>query len=459
MSTAMTWKETDVDTAEKRNEYTVSVIGCGRTGISTIYLFANAKFRVIGVDSDPYIINLLKRGKIPSGDPKIAEQIKKNVKEGRIMATNQTKEAASTSDIIIFTVPLTLDQKKKPDYSNLENACKEVGMGLRSGSLIIVENRITPGITEILVKEILEKSSGLKAGTDFGLAYITISSSWQPTLQDNITQPKVVGALNEQSLRTTCLVLRQIVNTEIIKVTNIETAETINLFENAYLDVNNALATELGLFCEKVSIDFFEIERAISKRNSYQMPVPNILSGYFLTGSYLLFEKAENVNAKLRLASVARKINSGMLNHTLHLTKDGLRSCGKTMRRANISILGVSSRPELTEINQPFVKHLLAALVKRGARVHIYDPLFSQKKLIELDYPAEKTLRKSIKGADCLIFTVGHDRFKRLNLNRIKFLVRKPTAIVDLANVFNPNEAITKGFIYRGLGRGKGFLT
>jgi UDP-N-acetyl-D-glucosamine dehydrogenase len=453
MSTTMTWKETDLDTAEKRSKYTASVIGCGRTGLSTICLFANAKFKVISVDSNPYVINLLKKGKIPSGDPKLAEQIKKHLKEGRITATNQTKEAASTSDIIILAVPPSLDQKKKPDYSNIENACKETGMGLRSGSLVIVENTMGPGLTETLVKETLEKSSGLKVGTNFGLAYTTISPSLQHTFQDIATRPKVVGAINEQSLKTAALILKQISNAEIIKVTNIKTAEAINLFENVYFDANQALTNELALFCEKAGIDFFESQKALNMQPFRFMPVPDIISWYFSTDSYLLLEEAENINAELHLPAIARKINAEMLNHTLRLTRDALRSCGKTVRRAKISVFGVFSSPDVMETNPSFVKHLVTSLSRNGATVHVYDPLFSQKQLIELDYPAEKTLRKSVEGADCLIFTLGHERFKRLNLKRIKFFVRKPAAIVDMGHVIDPDKAEKEGFVYRGFGR------
>jgi UDP-glucose 6-dehydrogenase len=106
------------------------------------------------------------------------------------------------------------------------------------------------------------------------------------------------------------------------------------------------------------------------------------------------------------------------------------------------------------ELDQSFVKHLVTALVRNGARVCVYDSLISHKKLTELDYPVEKTLRKAVEGADCLIFTVGRDRFKRLSLVSIKFLVRKPAAIVDLAHAFNPTDARKAGFAYRGLGRG-----
>jgi len=452
MSTAIKWKETDVDTGEKRKKYVISVIGCGRTGLSTACLFANAGFKVIAVDPNPYVINLIKRGKTPSGDPKLAELIKKHVKEGLITVTNQAKEAASISDVVVFAVPPSLDQKKKPDYSNIEKACRETGIGLRLGSLAIVESTMGPGITESLVKEALEKSSGLRAGTDFGLAYVSISAPSQRTFQDIATLPKVVGTLNEQSLKAVCVVLRQIANTEIIKVANLKTAEAISLFGNVYLDVNHALANELVLFCEKAGINFFESQKALEKQLCH-MPIPDILNSYSLTDPHLLFEEAENINIELHLTATARKINAEMLNHTLRLTRDALRSCGKTVRRAKISILGVSSRQDAREINQPFMKHLITTLTRKGARVCVYDPLFSQKQLMGLDYPTEKTLRKAVEGADCLILTVGREGFKGLKLNRIKFFVKKPAAIVDLAHTFDPRDVRKEGFAYRGLGR------
>jgi len=454
MSAAMTWKETDIDTIEKRGKNTVSVIGCGRTGLSTACLFASANFRVIGVDSNQYIINLIKKGKIPSGDPKFAELTKKHLKEGRIAVTNQTREAASKSDIVIFAVPPFLDQKKKPDYSNIEKACKEAGIGLLSGSLVIVESTVGPGVTETLLKETLEKSSGLRAGIDFGLAYIFMSASSHSMFQDFSACPKVIGAINEKSLNAVSLVFKWISNAETIKVSNIKTAEAISLFENVYRDVNQALANELALFSEKAGIDFFESQKALNSQHFSDVPVPDIVGWYFSTAPHMLFEEAENINAELHLSTLARKINAEMLSHTLRLTRDVLRSCGKTVRRARISVFGVSSRPDIRETDQSFVKHLVTTLNRNGARVSVYDPLFSYKQLLELDYPVQKTLRKAVEGADCLILTVGHDRLKGLRLNRIKFFVRKPAAIVDLAHVFNPSDARKEGFAYRGLGRG-----
>ncbi len=453
MSMAMTWTETDLDTTEKRNKHTVAVVGCGRTGLSTACLFAGANFKVVCVDSNPYVVNMVKKGKIPSGDAKLIEQIKKHVKEGRVTTTNQAKEAAKKSDIIILAISPTFDLKKKPDYSNIENACKETGMGLNQGSIVLVENTIGTGITETLIKESLEKSSGLKAGTDFGLAYTTINTSLQPTLAEVLSHPKTVGALNEQSLKVAALVFKTVTGKKIVKVPNIKTVETMNLFQTIYLDVSNALASELALFCEKAGLNFAEIQKSLETQYSNHLPTPDPLTWFSSIDPYLLLDEAENMNSELHITAAARKINAEMLNHALRLTREALRPCGKTIRRASVSVLGVSNRPDVREINQPFVKQLVTALTKNGAKVRVYDPLFSQKQLAELEYPSEKTFRKSVEGADCLIFTVAHHRLKRLSLNRIKFLAKQPAAIVDLANAFNSDDAKKEGFVYRGLGK------
>jgi len=450
----MTWKETDVNTPEKRGKYTISVIGCGQTGLSTACLFADAGFKTVGTDSDAYTVSLIKKGKAPFAEQGLTKLIKKHTKAGHLTVTNQVKEAVFSSDVILFAVPTPIDQKKKPDYSQIERACKEMGMGLRSGSLVIVGSAVGPGVTETFFKESLEKASGLRAGTDFGLAYSPISALPHHIFQDVATRPRVVGALNEQSLRAACLVLSLITKAEIIRVRNIKTAEAINLFESVHGDVNHALANELAHFCEKAGIDFQECQKAISTRLQRFITIPDATTGYFSPDPYLLFEEADNTEAELRLATQARKINEEMLNRTVHLTRDSLRFCGKTVRRARISVLGISGRANVKEVTHFFARNLVTTLSKNGARVRVYDPFFSPKELAELDYQCERTLGKSVEGADCLLIVVGHDRFRRLNLRRIKFLVRRPAAIVDVCNVIDPNNARKEGFTYRGFGRG-----
>ncbi len=455
MSMMMKLAREDVDSLEKREKYTVSVVGCGRTCLQTACLFAEAGFKVIGVDMDQRIVNLMKTGKSPFTEPQLDALIKKHMREGRFTATTDARNSASISDIIIFMVPTPVDRRKKPDYSYVEKACREVGMGMRSGSLIIFQSTVGPGVTENLVKEALENASGLKAGIDFGLAYCQIRTASEQVLEDVATHARVVGAINQQSLKVACLVLGTITKGEIVTVRNIRTAEAVKLFENAHLDVNVALANEFAHFCEKTGIDFVEAWNASNIQVHCYLQVPRIAVGEHVSKDpYFLVSEAEEVNAKLRMITLARKINDGMLTHTIHLARDALRSCGKTLRRAKISVLGVSSSPNVKESRGSPTKKLVSTLRKKGASVQVYDPLYTHKELLKMGYLAKTTLTKTIEGTDCIVIAVGHDRFRRLKLGRINIFVKKPAAIVDMGHVIDPDKAEKEGFVYRGVGRG-----
>jgi len=454
MPEMMTLKKEDINTPEKREKYTLSVIGCGRMGLSHACLFAEAGFKVIAVDVNQRTINLIKKGKTPFMEPRLDVLLERHIKNDHLTATQDTREAASASDIIVFVVPTLIDRRKKPDYSAIEKACKDVGMELRPESMIIFASATGPGVTESLVKETLENTSGLKAGIDFGLAYSPIHAIPGQVLQDINACTRVVGAVDEQSLRTGCLVLSTIVTGEIVKVKNIKTAEAVKLFESVYQDINLALANNFALFCEKAGIDIVEAQKAASRQPNCHLPTPEIVNEYIINDHYLLVEESETLNVKLPMVTLSRKINDEMLGHTVRLVRDALRVCGKNMRRAKVTIFGVSCRPNVKVAEASQAKRFINMLNKKGMIVRVYDPLFSYKELVKMGYSTERTLKKTVEKADCLVIAVGHDRFRRLSLGKIKFLVKKPAAIVDMVRVIDPVKAEKEGFAYRGVGRG-----
>jgi len=451
----MDWEKSDLDTPGKREKYTVSVVGCGRIGLPTALVFADAGFRVIGVDANQQVASLLARGKAPFEELGMSALLKRHLKSGRFTATTDIRKAASESDVIILAVPTPIDQKKKPDYSTIEKPCRDVGMGLRRGSMVMVASTTGPGIAETLVKETLENSSGLKAGVDFGLACSPTRAAPGRVLNDLVSYARVVGAVNRESLKVAGIVLETVVKGGIVEVKDMKTAEAVKLFENVYRDVSIALANELGRFCEKVEVDFLEAQRAANTQPHCHLLVPGVVGGHIPKDPYLLVEEAENVNVKLRMLLLARKINDEMVAHTIRLTKDALKHCGKALRRARITLLGVSYRANTKEPRGSSTRLLVDLLRAKGATVRVYDPLFSFKEINDMGLPTERTLTKAVEGADCLIFVVGHDRFKRLNLRRIKFLMRKSAAIVDMGHVVEaPLKVEKEGFVYRGAGRG-----
>ncbi len=451
--TIMSQKES-LKALEERKKYTVSVVGCGRIGLPTACLFAEAGFKVIGADVNSRVVALLNKGKAPIAETGIKKILKKHVKNGDFTTSKDIREAAAASDVVVLVVPTPIDRKKKPDYTFIERPCKEIGRGLRAGSLVIIASTMGPGIAETVIMETLEKTSGLKAGVDFGLAYSPTRATPGRVLQDVSTYARVVGAINEKSLNVASLVLETIVKGGIVKVRDMKTAEAVKLFENVYRDAVLALTNDFAQFCEKIGIDYLEAQEAANTQPYCHLLVPGIVSGHIPKDPYLLLEEAENVSTKLRMLVLARKINDEMPIHAIRLVKDALKQCGKTLRRAKITVLGVSYRPNVRESKGSKTPELVKRLLGKGAIVQVYDPFYSQKELKEMGYPSGKTLTKAVEGTDCLLIAVGHDRFKRLNLRRTSFLMKEPPAIVDMGQVIDPLKAEKEGFIYRRVGRG-----
>jgi len=454
MPNIMNLTKEDIDTSEKRANFTIAIVGCGRMGLPHACLFAEAGFKVIGVDVDPQVFASLKRGKALFFEPNLNPILRKNVKEKRFIPSNDTRAAASTSDVIMPVVQTPLDEKKRPDYSTLEKACKDIGMGMHEGSLFILASTVGPGVTETLVKKTLENASGLKAGADFAFVYSPIRATSGRVLRDIQNYTKIVGAIDKKSLNLASLVLSTIIKADMIEVSSIRVAETVKLFQNVYRDANLALTNEFACFCEKIGVDYLEVQKAVNTDPYCHILVPGIVSGHIPKDAYLLIEEAENVGVKLRMTPLAREVNDSMVDHAVHLTRDALRACGKPLARTRISVLGVSYRPNIKEPRGSLTPNIVKKLKAKNVYVQVFDPFFSFEELEELGYPPARTLIKAMEGADCLLIVVGHNSFKRISLRRFKFLARKPAAIIDMGHVINPAKAEKEGIIYRGFGRG-----
>ena len=445
---------TDWNSTTERGKHTVCVVGCGRIGLPTACVVAEAGFRVIGVDTNANVVGLLKRGKAPFVETGLSILLKKHLRSGSFKATTDTKKAVSQSDIIMIIVPTVIDEKKKPDYSYVEKSCKDVGTGLNRGSLVIFASTVGPGITETLVKETLENTSGLKAGIDFGLANSTTRAAPGQILQDLISYPRVVGAIDEKSFEIASLFFKTFVKNGIVSVHDLRTAEMVKLFENVYRDVSLALSNELGLSCEKLKIDYLEAQAAANTQPYCHLLRPGLVAGHIPKDPYLLLEEAENAGARLSVVASARKVNDGMLDHTIQLAKDALCERQRPFKNAKIALLGVSYRANIKEPRGTAVTQLAKLFATKGAVVRVFDPLFSYNELREIGLPAERTLEKAVEGTDCLVIVVGHNRFKHLSLKKLKLLMTKAASIVDMGNVIQPGKAEKAGFVYRGVGRG-----
>jgi len=235
------------------------------------------------------------------------------------------------------------------------------------------------------------------------------------------------------------------------QTSNVKTAEATTLFEITHEDVEAALANELALFCERIGVDYAEIQELAGNG---RLGSPKLPDDSIDEESYILLEDSENLNARLRVSSVAREINQEMVRHVIALVKDSMKECQKTLRRARITLLGISRTKNERNSQKGTVQELAEMLEARGVKTSLYDPYVTEADLVEKSQHFAKNLTEAIEGVDVIVITTGHDQFKRLNLKKLKAMMKAPAAIIDLENIFDPEEVEREGFIYRGLGRG-----
>src|SRR5271157_61109 len=448
-------KPEEKSTFRKRTKHTVSIVECTNPGLLQAILFAEAGYRVTCVDGDQTTVNNIAKGKISFLETDAASKLKNHARTGLLSSTSDIREAVSGSDIILITTPVRINARKKAEYSDIENVCRRIGSNLQKGSLVIITSLTGIGIVEGLIQETLENNSGLKAGADFGLAYSPFQILEATTLEEAQEQPRIVAATDKDSLTDASAVLEAISKKSVKKTINLKTAEVTGLLEVLRRDTSSALANEAALLCERAGIDGFEAQKLLeNETNSLPFATKFGINDSFNDEPYLFLEDAENLNLKPRIATAARETNEEATRHVINLAKDGLDSCGKTLKRAKIACLGASKTPNARSPFKRGALRVVESLEARGAKTTLYDPYLTNIEIAGTLFHIKKTLNEALERADCILIVTAHDQFKHLNLRKMKHTMRMPAAIVDLEGITEPSKIEKEGFVYRGLGRG-----
>jgi len=444
LPTVLHLNKEDIDTPEKRAGYTISLVGCGQKAISYALAFAETGFKVKCVDEDQSVTRRLSRGYLRLRDSETEKRLKQFARTEQISATSDLKAAASASDIIVLTIDVKVDDKKCADYSEILNVCKQLGASLRKDGLVIYAGAGGFGLTETVIKENLENTSGLRAGDDFGLAYSRTVATEKGRLMLKEIQ---VAANDKASLDSAALIFEVIAEKGVTRTSGIKIAELASLVAAVRRDSTVALANELAIFCEAAGVDYFEMVKLLnnSRENGFS---PTISEETSRNEAYIMLENGDNLNVKLRLLATARQVNEIAVRHAINLTQDALHSIGKPLRRARMAVLGSSLEPGTASL--VFVE----TLETRGSKVARYDPFSPEKGLTKEGDSVKRTLNEAAEGADCVVVLSEDEQFKRLNLKKLHTIMKSPAAFVDLTNQFDPKNIEQAGFIYRGLGKG-----
>ena len=384
----------------------VVVIGQGYVGLPLAIYAARANYLVIGLDIDIQKIDKLNSGQSTTDDIKSTE-VKSIVQSKNYRASNNFLEV-SNAEIVLICVPTPLDINNKPDLNLLRAATKSVGQNLSKETLVIIESTVAPGTTRDIIVPLLEKESNLSSN-DFLIAFSPERIDPRNKIWNIKNTPKLVAGLTDDACNKAIDFYSKFID-KVTKCESIEIAETAKLLENSFRLVNISFINELAIFCQKLGIDV--IDAASTKPYGFMPFYPSIgVGGHCIpVDPIYLANKAREIGAPTRFIDLADQINREMPEYFVGRAEEKLGG----LKGKKILVVGVSYKPNVSDVRETPAEALIVGLKKEGAQVYWHDDLVKE-------WNGEKTVALS-NQYDLAIMATPHDYIDLTKLGNIPVL-------------------------------------
>ena len=372
----MTTPETSApDTVPATAPYEIAIVGAGYVGLPLAQVFAEAGRRVVLVDVDARRVERLR-----NGDSYIEDVPSKTlaglVADHRLGATTDY-DVLREVDAILIALPTPLSKQREPDLSIVLHAGAEIGKRLRSGQLVVLESTTYPGTTRDALRPVLERESGLVAGTDFHLAFSPERVDPGRVDWTTKTVPKVVGGIDEASTDAAAALYGSAVDT-IHRVSSPEAAELTKLLENIYRSVNIALVNELAQLCDRMEIDIWEVvDAAATKPFGFAafQPGPGLGGHCIPIDPFYLTWKAREYDFSTRFIELAGEVNQNMPYYCRSRVSQALNhGAHKSLAGSRVLVLGVAYKADISDWRESPAVKVIELLRTAGAAVEYHDP-------------------------------------------------------------------------------------
>lgn len=373
------------------SETKTAVVALGKIGLPLAVQFARKGAYVIGADVNPAVVKLVNEGLEPfPGEFGLQDVLRVVVQDGRLTATTDTVEAVRSSQAVVVVVPLFVDEKGIPDFRSMDAATEAIGRGLQPGSLVSYETTLPVGTTRQRFAPLLEKHSGLVAGRDFHLAFSPERVLTGRVFADLRRYPKLVGGLTAECGRAAKTFYESVLDfderTDLPKANGVwdlgscEASEMAKLAETTYRDVNIGLANQFAKFASKSGIDIFKVIEACNSQPYSHIHQPGIAVGGHCIPIYPQMYLWNDPEASIVRA--AREANWSMPSHAVDL----LEHAHGALEGQRVVVLGASYRGGVKETAFSGVFPVVAELQRRGAKVLVHDPMYSDEELKVLGF-------------------------------------------------------------------------
>jgi UDP-N-acetyl-D-glucosamine dehydrogenase len=386
----------------------VAVLGLGYVGLPFAAVFAEAGFKVIGIDPIAEKVTRIQRGESYVLDVTSA-QVARLLGAGRLQATSEFS-ALGQVDAVAICVPTPLRKTGDPDLSFIVSATEAVAQYLHPGMVVVLESSTYPGTTRELMLPRLEEASGLKVGVDFFLAFSP--ERVDPGRKDytTINTPKVVGGITPACLEAAVAWYSQALE-KVVPVSSAEVAEMTKLLENTFRMINIGLVNELALICDRLGVDVWEvIDAAATKPFGFMkfQPGPGLGGHCIPIDPLYLSWKLKALNYNARFIELASEINTNMPRFVVSKVQDALNERGKAVKGSRILVLGAAYKPDIDDLRESPALDVIALLKKKGAVVHYHDPYIARLNHDAWEMVSVPDLLGAVKEAECVVIVTNH---------------------------------------------------
>lgn len=432
----------------------IAMIGSGYVGLVSGACFADFGHTVVCIDKAEAKIDALNRGEIPIFEPGLEALVAENVKAGRLSFTTEFSGPVSEADVVFIAVGTPSRRGDgHADLSYVYAAAREIAQSVKGFTVVVTKSTVPVGtgdeVERIMRETRPEADIAVVSNPEFLREGAAISDFKRP---DRI----VVGIEDERTREVMTEVYRPLyLNQSPLLFTTRRTSELIKYAANAFLAMKITFINEIADLCEKVGADVQQISRGIGLDGRIGAKFLHAGPGYggscFPNDTLALVKTAQDNDSPVRLIETTIAIND---TRKRAMARKVVAALGGEVRGKKIAVLGLTFKPETDDMRDAPSISIIQALQDGGAKIFAYDPEGMEASKALLDHVTYGASPYDIaEGAEALVIVTEWNQFRALDFQRLKASMAKPV-LVDLRNVYKPEEVARHGFAYSSIGRG-----
>ena len=439
---------------------TIAIIGTGYVGLSTALGFTSRGYRVITSDPDKAKIKKIQNGRLPFQEPQLQEQLEKAIKTGKLNCTLSSEEAVLNSSVTFVAVGTPSNRNGDIDLNYIKKSMHQIGDALKKKKtyqLIVIKSTVTPTTTEKILKTILESHSDKKCGEDFGLCMSPEFLREGSALNDVLNPDRIIiGEYDKKSGDALEALFRNFHSKNMPPVlrTNLPTAELIKYASNSFLAAKISFINTIANICEKTpGADVKSVAKGIGLDKRISPLFLNAGLGYggscFPKDLKALIAYSKTTGYKPTFLETVENVNKIQPYKAIDLCKKFL----KNLQDKNISILGLSFKPQTDDMREAVSIPIINQLLKENAKVTAYDPVAipNAKTIFQDKIKYATSTSQCLKNADCCILVTEWNEFKKLKPKDFTKNMAHPV-LIDGRRIYDPDEFKKIEFAALGLG-------